>query len=90
MNVQIEVPETLFAALNQDVEEFAADARRILALSLLSHHKLTLGQAAELAGMGLYPFMVTCSQAGVDVVDLEKGEVARDLEVLKSLRGKSE
>lgn len=90
MNVNLTLPDSLMVSLNQDREEFINEAKKIIALFLFSKRKISLGQAAELSGLNLYPFMIECHRNSIDLADSKDGEVAKDVNFLRGLRSKDE
>ena len=73
----IEYPPEILWALQQDSEEFAAEARLLLALKLYEMGKLTTGLAARLAGIPRLRFIFlmgeyALSPFGEDPDDLEQ------------------
>ena len=69
------LPETLWA-LQQAPEEFAAEARLLLALKLYEMGKLTTGLAARLAGIPRLRFIFLMGEYGLSPF----GETPEDLE----------
>jgi predicted HTH domain antitoxin len=55
--LKIDYPPEVLWALGQNPDEFEADARRRLAISLYESGKLTTGLAAQLAGVPRVQFM---------------------------------
>lgn len=80
-SLTIEYPPEILWALQQEPEEFEAEARLLLALKLYESGKLTTGLAAQLAGVpraaflfllgrhGLSPFGETPEELEQDVAD---------------------
>ena len=55
--------------LNEDRREFEQDVRLAAATWFYVCHKLTLGQAAEMAGQSQYDFMGRLSRLGWSAID---------------------
>lgn len=81
--VTIEVPDDLLVALREQPTEFAHEARLITALYYLREKRLSLGQAARLAGMNLLDFMDAVAAHGLAAFDLSGGAVAEEVAAAK-------
>lgn len=77
--VTIEVPDDLLIALREQPTEFAHEARFIAALYYLREKRLSLGQAARLAGMNRLDFMDALAARGLPAFDLSSGAVAEEV-----------
>lgn len=77
MQIAVELP-TDFLALQQE-NDVKRDIKLSYALWLFKAEKVTLGKAAELAGMDIYDFMSACKSNHVAVVDLSKQELIDEL-----------
>ena len=82
----IEYPEEVLWALHAQPEEFAQDARRLLALKLYESGKLSTGLAARLAGMDRVDFMFELSRAGLSPFGETAEELTRDVEQARAAR----
>ena len=51
VTINISVPEEILLSLREESSEFAAQMKRWSALKFYENHKLSVGQAASLAGM---------------------------------------
>lgn len=78
MTIQFDVPEGLFLATGQSPEEFAEEAKFLLALKLFEMGRISSGQASELAEMPRVEFLLRVGRSGVPVADLDEEEL--DLE----------
>ncbi len=67
-----------------------AEARRSFATALFSRKVLSLGQAAQLAGMNLWEFIPFLSEQGIAVADYDEAEVERELETVEWLLKETE
>ena len=77
MNVlTIEYPPDLLWALQQEPDEFEAEARLLLAVKLYETGRLSTGMAARLAGVPRVTFMFLLGQYGLSPF----GETADELE----------
>lgn len=66
-------------------ERLTIEARQSLAASLFSQKVLTLGQAAQLAGMPIWEFIPYLGTKGIAVVDYDKDEIDNEAQMAKWL-----
>ena len=78
--ITFDIPENILQALNQDRDEFTQQTRLFTALQLFKDHKLTFGQAAELAGMKKERFLVELDKHNIDLIDYDPSELEEELE----------
>jgi predicted HTH domain antitoxin len=78
-NVQFEVPEDILYALNESIVEFTMEMRLFTALQLFGKHKLSLGKAAKLAGIGKEGFMVELDRYEIPLIDYDPDELENEL-----------
>ena len=72
----IEYPSEVLWALQEEPEQFAAEARLLLALKLYEMGKLSTGLAAQFAGISREAFFFVLGQYGLSPF----GETAEELE----------
>ena len=77
--VTIEVPDDLLVALREQPNEFAHEARFVAALHYLREKRLSLGQAARLAGMNRLDFMDALAARGLAAFDLPTDAAAEEV-----------
>lgn len=75
----IEYPPEILWALQQAPEEFAAEARLLLALKLYETGKLTTGLAARLAGIPRVRFIFLMGEYGLSPFGEDPDELEEDL-----------
>ena len=75
----IEYPPEILWALQQASEEFAAEARLLLALKLYEMGKLTTGLAARLAGIPRLRFIFLMGEYGLSPFGEDPEDLERDL-----------
>jgi predicted HTH domain antitoxin len=80
MSNQISYPSEVLWALQQEPDEFEAEARLLLALKLYETGKLSTGLAAKLAGVPRVTFFFLLGQHGLSPFGEEPEELERDLE----------
>lgn len=71
--VAIEIPYDVVRAAGQSPEEFARDAKLLLALQLFQRGRLSSGKASHLGGLGRVDFLLTAGRQGIAVADLAEG-----------------
>jgi predicted HTH domain antitoxin len=79
-SLSIDYPPELLWALQQEPEEFEAEARVLLALKLYETGKLSTGLAARLAGIPRVTFMFLLGQHGLSPFGEIPDELEEDLE----------
>lgn len=75
----IEYPTDLLWALQQEPEEFAAEAQKLLAIELYKSGKLSTGLAARLAGVPRTTFFFLLSQHGLSPFGEKPDEIEEDI-----------
>lgn len=71
--------EDLLLSLKESPEEFAAEARLLLAIKLYELGKLSTGKAAELAGISRIDFLFTLDRFGLSPIGVDAVELEQDL-----------
>lgn len=66
-------------------DRLSEDARRALAAQYFQDRTLSLGQAANLAGLPLWTFIEWLSARGIAVIDLDDEEFAEELAAVEAL-----
>jgi predicted HTH domain antitoxin len=80
MNVlTIELPIAGLPAPTELSDDFADEARFLLALKLFEQGRISSGKAGTLCGLGRVAFLLAASRAGVPVVDLTDDELVAEL-----------
>jgi predicted HTH domain antitoxin len=77
MQIAIELPTDFvnFQGANETRQEITTS----YALWLVQQGRVTLSRAAELAGVDLYDFMLTCKRNKVPVIDISRDELIAEL-----------
>jgi len=78
--VSFEVSDSVLLALNENQVEFARHLRLLAALQFFKDHKLSLGKAAELAGVTKERFVIELDDHDIDLVSYEASELTGELE----------
>ncbi|HUT31861.1 MAG TPA: UPF0175 family protein [Planctomycetota bacterium] len=88
MTVQLDLQDGLRAALGAagyTAERLSEEARRQLAAALFARKVLSLGKAAELAGMSLWDFIPFLGQHEIPYLDYDEDEWKKELEAARPL-----
>ena len=75
----IEVADEVVRASGKSAQALATDLKLILAIELFSDGKLSLGKAAESAGMHKLDFMDELARRQVPVINLAPDQIAAEL-----------
>lgn len=75
----IDVPEEVLWALNQKPDEFAEEARLLLAVKLYESGRLSTGLAARLAGVPRSVFISLLGRYGLSPVGVDPDEIEGDV-----------
>ena len=75
----IPYPDDLLLSLKKSPQEFADEARLLLAVKLYEQDRVTTGVAAELAGISRVAFMFELARFGLSPIGQEPEELAEDL-----------
>ncbi len=84
-NLKMQIPQDIFIALNINENEMIYDLKLNYAIELFRSGKLTIGKAAELAGVKRYSFENMLSERNIPISDITFQEVKDDVESLKLL-----
>ena len=76
--IHLDLPDTVLLAAGQSPEEFAQEAKFLLALKLFEIGRISSGRAAELAQLPRVEFLARAGRMNVPVADLEAGELERE------------
>jgi predicted HTH domain antitoxin len=77
--LQIPIDDRWLLRAGMTVNELAGELREFLAAKLYESGRLTLGQAAEMAGQPVWSFMETISRMGVSVINMDIDMLKHDL-----------
>ena len=76
--VEVPVDDRWLASAGMNATEAQHEFRLILAAKLFELHRLTLGQAAEMAGLPVWNFTEALSRLGVSVINLTDEQLAHE------------
>jgi predicted HTH domain antitoxin len=77
--LSIPYSDDLLLATGQSAEELQAELRVLLAIKLFELRRLSLGKAAELAGVSKIAFMDELARNGVPVINLDDDQLQDEL-----------
>ncbi|ALO16784.1 putative small protein [Salinivirga cyanobacteriivorans] len=80
--VSVELPSDILLALNSNEAELKSHIKISLALRLFQQQKLTLGKAAQLAGVSRLNFEKLLAENGIPISHLDIDDVYSDSEKL--------
>jgi predicted HTH domain antitoxin len=86
MNTQtitIDLPSDILLSLNENENELRQDIKLSLAIRLYRLQKLTIGKAAQIAGLSRFDFETVLSDNGVSISNLTIDDVLNDAKKLK-------
>jgi len=76
----IEYPEDMLLILREGEEDFLKELKTLAAVKFYELKKLSLGQAAELAGLDKIDFIKLLGQHKVPISNLSREELLEDIE----------
>jgi predicted HTH domain antitoxin len=83
--ISFEVPQDLLASLKVGAKTLGQQIRLLAALAYFQEKKLSLGKAAQLAGMNRLAFMDILAEQGLVIFDYDETELTVELEGIKQL-----
>lgn len=81
--ITIEFPSDLLIALNESESELKKDIKTTLAIRLYRMQKLSIGKAAQIAGLSRFDFESLLSENQVPISNLTLDDIIKDTEKLK-------
>ncbi len=82
-NITIELPSDILLTLNENEKELKQDIKISLALWLYQLEKLTIGKAAQIAGLSRLEFDSVLVKNGINVSNLTDEDVLDDIQKMK-------
>ena len=83
--ISFEVPQDLLASLKVGAKTLGQQIRMLAAVAYFQEKKLSLGKAAQLAGMNRLAFMDILAEQGLVIFDYDETELTVELEGIKQL-----
>ena len=81
--ISIDFPSDILLALNESENELKRDIKIALAIRLYSLQKLTIGKAAQVAGVSRFEFETLLADHKIPISDLTYEDVLRDYQKLR-------
>ena len=85
IKIVMDYPEDILLALNESSEEFAQKLKLLAATKLYELGKLSLGKAAELAGIDKVNFMWELGKYNVPVIKYSLESLKQEVDLVKEL-----
>ncbi len=82
-NITIELPSDILLTLNENEKELKQDIKISLALWLYQLEKLTIGKAAQIAGLSRLEFDSVLVKNGINISNLTDEDVLDDIQKMK-------
>ena len=86
MNMQtisVDFPSDILLTLNENENELKQDIKLSFAIRLYRLEKLTIGKAAQIAGLSRFDFETVLSDNGVSISNLTIEDVINDIQKLR-------
>lgn len=84
LHIEFDIPATVAAQAGLSPENANREARRILALFLYEHRRISLGKACELAGLSQWEFFELNQELNIEQ-PISEAELKADLSRLNSV-----
>ncbi|MEO8197321.1 MAG: UPF0175 family protein [Thermoanaerobaculia bacterium] len=78
-SIRLDLPDSVLLATGQSPEEFAREAKYLLALKLFEVGRLSSGRAAEMCELPRVEFLFRAGRMKVPVADLDRLELEQEL-----------
>ena len=78
-HVSMDIPDDLLLTLREQPGEFAQEMRLVAAIHYLREKRLSLGQAARLAGMNRLDFLDALAERGIPAFDLSAEDAEAEI-----------
>lgn len=83
--ISFEIPQDLLASLKMGSADLGQSIRLLAAITYFQEKKLSLGKAAQLAGVNRLAFMDVLSQRGIVIFDYDESMLASELKGIAQL-----
>lgn len=82
LTITLDFPSDIFLTLNENEDELKQDIKLTLAIRHYKLQKLTIGKAAQIAGLSRFDFETVLSDNGVTISNLTIDDVLGDIQKL--------
>ena len=79
MPLTIAIPDNFILSARQTNKEFEAEAKKAIALKFYIDEKLSLGQAAELAGLSEHEFILYLGKNNISILRFDSDNYSAEL-----------
>lgn len=76
----IEYPEDILLTLREEEDTFLRELKQLASVKFYELRKLSLGKAAELAGLNKFDFIRLLAKHRVSIFSISKDELLKDIE----------
>ncbi|MEW5801619.1 MAG: UPF0175 family protein [bacterium] len=83
--IKFDIPEDILASLKSGIEDLKQDIRSIVAITYYREKKLSLGKAAQLAGMNRLDFMDLLAEKRITIFDLDESAAKVEIESARNI-----
>ncbi len=83
--IELEIPSDLSLAMNESEQEIKDHLKLALAFMLYQQEKLTIGKAAQLAGLLRYEFELALSKNKIPISNLSINDIESDIQKLQGI-----
>ena len=80
--IKYRISEDILNSLNQNEKEFTDQSRLFTAMQLFKNHKISLGQAADIAGIKKEQLLIELDRYDLDFIDYAPSELTKELDRL--------
>lgn len=87
--ITLEIPQDLLAALKVGSIDLGRNIRLLAAIAYFQDKKLSLGKAAQLAGINRLEFMDVLSERGITIFDYDESILTSELDSLSAFPDRS-
>ncbi|MDC0584200.1 UPF0175 family protein [Bacteroidales bacterium] len=81
--ISVDFPSDILLTLNESEKELKKDIKISLAIQLYLKQKLTIGKAAQIAGVSRFDFETILSENCIPISNLDYDDITSDSEKLK-------
>lgn len=79
IELTVQVPEDVLYTLNETKKEFTRKMKLYAAVELYRLQKLSMGKAAELAGMNKVDFLFELGRCGIPAINYDEDDFAEEI-----------
>lgn len=82
-SITVDFPSDILLTLNENENELKQNIKLSLAIRLYRLQKLTIGKAAQIAGLSRFDFETVLSDNGISISNLSIDDVLNDIQKLR-------